>query len=40
MDQGRIIERGRHAELIALNGQYAALHRMQFHEPPLVGAGD
>jgi subfamily B ATP-binding cassette protein MsbA len=32
MDQGRIIERGTHAELIALNGQYAALHRMQFHE--------
>ena len=32
MDQGRIIERGTHAELIALGGQYAALHRMQFHE--------
>jgi ATP-binding cassette, subfamily B, bacterial MsbA len=32
MDQGRIIERGTHAELIALNGQYAALHRMQFHD--------
>ena len=32
MDQGRIIERGTHAELITLNGQYAALHRMQFHD--------
>ena len=31
MDAGRIIECGTHAELIARNGQYAALHRMQFN---------
>jgi subfamily B ATP-binding cassette protein MsbA len=30
MDQGRIVESGNHAELLARNGQYASLHRMQF----------
>jgi subfamily B ATP-binding cassette protein MsbA len=40
MDQGRIIERGTHVELIALNGQYAALHRMQFHDHVDQQAGD
>ncbi|MDT3736056.1 MAG: lipid A export permease/ATP-binding protein MsbA [Denitratisoma sp.] len=33
MEQGRIVERGTHAELLALNGHYARLHAMQFREP-------
>ncbi|HEU4485605.1 MAG TPA: lipid A export permease/ATP-binding protein MsbA [Povalibacter sp.] len=31
MDGGCMVESGTHAELMALNGQYAALHRMQFN---------
>ena len=31
MDGGRIVESGTHAELIARNGQYASLHRLQFN---------
>ncbi|HKE94676.1 MAG TPA: lipid A export permease/ATP-binding protein MsbA [Povalibacter sp.] len=31
MDAGRLVESGTHAELMALNGQYALLHRMQFN---------
>jgi subfamily B ATP-binding cassette protein MsbA len=34
LDEGRIVEHGRHAELIAGGGYYAALHRMQFREAP------
>jgi ATP-binding cassette, subfamily B, bacterial MsbA len=30
MEQGKIIERGNHAELLAQNGAYANLYRMQF----------
>ena len=32
MDRGSIAEMGRHAELIAKDGQYAALHRLQFRD--------
>jgi len=31
LDNGSVVESGSHAELIARNGQYAALHRMQFN---------
>jgi subfamily B ATP-binding cassette protein MsbA len=37
MEQGRIIELGTHRELIDKGGQYAALHRMQFHEQVAAG---
>ena len=32
MDGGRIIESGRHSELLAKGGAYAQLHQMQFSE--------
>ena len=32
MDQGQIVERGSHAELLAQNGYYARLHAKQFEE--------
>jgi ATP-binding cassette subfamily B protein len=31
LDQGRLVEAGRHAELLARNGLYATLFRQQFH---------
>ena len=33
LDQGRIVEQGSHAELLAKDGTYARLHRLQFREP-------
>ena len=32
MEQGEIIEQGSHAELLAKNGAYAALHQLQFSQ--------
>ncbi len=32
VDEGEVIERGNHAELLAENGAYAQLHRIQFGE--------
>jgi subfamily B ATP-binding cassette protein MsbA len=32
MDSGRIVETGTHEQLLARNGQYAVLHRLQFSE--------
>ena len=31
MDQGQIVEQGRHDELLARNGHYAALYYAQHH---------
>ncbi len=36
MDKGRIVETGRHAELIAQGGLYARLANLQFHEPVAI----
>ena len=34
MDQGRVVEEGRHAELVARGGLYARLARLQFNAGP------
>jgi ATP-binding cassette subfamily B multidrug efflux pump len=38
LDKGRVVERGRHDELIAHNGTYAELHRKQLLEEELAEA--
>ena len=43
LDQGRIVERGRHAELLALRGYYFNLYAMQFraaHDDAVESAAD
>ena len=35
MDKGQIVESGTHAELLALGGHYAGLHRIQFSDHAL-----
>ena len=37
LDDGRIVESGTHGELLAINGHYAALYRMQFSDEPDAG---
>jgi subfamily B ATP-binding cassette protein MsbA len=38
MEEGSVVETGRHSELLARNGQYAMLYRMQFADAPTTVA--
>ncbi len=40
MDKGCIVEAGRHRELLARNGHYAALHNLQFRDEPAVQSSE
>ncbi len=39
IEDGRVVEQGRHAGLLARNGRYAELYRTQFDQPEPVPAG-
>jgi subfamily B ATP-binding cassette protein MsbA len=40
MEKGRIVEAGKHRELLARNGHYAALHNLQFRDEPAAVHGE
>jgi ABC-type multidrug transport system fused ATPase/permease subunit len=39
LDAGRVVETGRHEELLERNGLYRELYEMQFDEGQVVGNG-